>query len=213
MKKILMTKYGFSRWPEEDFSDDGNRFYCFKAGDIVRVSKLVSNGDVFISARIDGVKLPYDVYSQLPHYRTLDALNGVRLSTLSDEDLYKLYEDCIAYEQEYKNAEKNIVMPTLIEIKEQCEKIQLKAVDELNEVEKLLHENAVTILYTLSDYEISAVRRFLKGLVDRVKRFDPDKYALDLVGNYRSIDFCKPTCSELNDSYYYKELLRIINDL
>ena len=53
MKKIMMNKYGFVRWPEEDFSDDGNRFYCYKVGNRVRVSKLVSDGVAYISARVD----------------------------------------------------------------------------------------------------------------------------------------------------------------
>jgi hypothetical protein len=95
MKRILMKEYGFVRWPEEDFSDDGNRFYCFKVGERVRVSKLVAQGTVFISARIDDIRLPFEIYSKLPHYRALDKLNGVSLESLQSSDLKQLYEDCL----------------------------------------------------------------------------------------------------------------------
>ena len=58
MKRIELVKYGFIRSPEDDFSDDGNRFTCYRVGK-VRVSKLISHGDAFISARIDDYILPY----------------------------------------------------------------------------------------------------------------------------------------------------------
>jgi hypothetical protein len=213
MKKIMMTKYGFLRWPEEDFSDDGNRFTCYKVGDCVRVSKLVADGEVYISARIDGIKLPYDVYSALPHYRALDALNGVSLSSITEADLYILYENCVAYEQEYKNAENNIALPTLDEIKEQCRRVQLKAIDEFNEIEELLQRKAVALALTLTDYKWASIRKYLKYMTDRIDSLNPDKYARSLIGSYRSIEFCKPTCSDLKDSYYYRELLGLINQI
>ena len=68
MTRINMTKYGFVRWPEEDFSDDGARFTCYRVGERVRVSKTTYQGEVFISARIDGRKLSYNEYSVLEHY-------------------------------------------------------------------------------------------------------------------------------------------------
>ena len=72
MKKIMMTNYGFVRWPEEDFTDDSTRFTCYRVGKRVRVSKCTYNGEAYISARIDGAKLPYEVYSKLPHYSPLN---------------------------------------------------------------------------------------------------------------------------------------------
>ena len=213
MTKIIMTKYGFLRWKEEDFSDDGNRFTCYKVGNCVRVSKLVKDGEVYISARIDGIKLPYDVYSQLPHYKALDALNGVSLSGLTDGDLYNLYEDCVAYEQEYKNAENNIVLPTLDEIKEQCRRVQRVAIDELAKIEQLLQLKVALLALKLTDYKWAKIREYLKSLTNRISNFDPDTYAPRLVGNYRSIDFCKSTCSDLRPSFYYRELLEIIDSV
>ena len=70
MKKIVMTKYGFVRWPEKDFSDDGNRFTCYRVGESTRVSKLVSDGRAYLSIESSCGKgtLPYEHYSTLPHY-------------------------------------------------------------------------------------------------------------------------------------------------
>ena len=91
MKRIELTKYGFIRSKEDDFSDDGNRFTCYRVGK-VRVSKLVSEGEAYISASIDDYLLPYETYSKLPHYRDLDALNGVSASDITEEDIQKTYD-------------------------------------------------------------------------------------------------------------------------
>lgn len=75
--RINLKRYGFVRAPEEDFSDDGNRFTCYyydpkHEGDKrFRTSKLVSNGDAYIS-----------VHYRAPSGRTkyFDDLNGVSIS-------------------------------------------------------------------------------------------------------------------------------------
>jgi hypothetical protein len=111
MKRIMLTKYGFERWPEKDFIDDGNRFTCFRAGKNVRVSKHVYNGEVYLSIDtcIGNQIIPYEVYSKLPHYRPAAwNYNGVSVATLTDEDLRNFYNACIAYEQEYENAVANL---------------------------------------------------------------------------------------------------------
>ena len=109
MKKILMSKYGFVRWPEQDFSDDGSRFTCYKAGQRIRVSKTTYDGEVFISGTIIDGELPYEVYSALPHYCSLMNLNGISISSLEDSDLEKFYDDCLEYEQEYIDAENQVI--------------------------------------------------------------------------------------------------------
>ena len=124
MQKINLTKYGFVRTPQNDFSDDGTRFTTYSVGR-VRVSKATWNGEVFLAGRIDdGRVLSYDEYSKLPHYAAMDRLNGVSISGLTENDLIQLYNDCIEYAAEYKAAEKNVTFPTIDELKEQCLKIR-----------------------------------------------------------------------------------------
>lgn len=209
MKKIVMTKYGFVRCPEEDFSDDGNRFTCYKVGDRVRVSKLVFDGEAYIDATIHGTKLPYDVYSKLPHYSAKSRLNGVSIASLTDADLKQLYSDCLEYEQEYNAAEQTIRLPSLAEIMQQCERIQTQATLELATVERLMTEHGFAAALVLSEYEWMDLRRHAITLANRVKTFDPNTYAEQLVGKCRSLDFCKTTNSDLRDSYYYNKVLEL----
>ena len=213
MKKIMMTKYGFVRWPEEDFSDDGNRFYCFKVGDRVRVSKLVSDGNVYISARIDGPKLPYEVYSQLEHYKALDYLNGCSLGRLTEQDLIDLYDACVAYEQEYNEAEKNLKMPSVKEIKEQCKKLLAVRVLEFTKAEQMVAQNISALASTLSEYSWKYLQKHLTTLKKRAEEFDIDKYSNFLYDTRRSIDFCKPDSYDFNESWDYKEVVRLVTNI
>lgn len=213
MKKIMMTKYGFVRWPEEDFNDDGNAFTCYKVGERVRVSKCTYKGEVFISARINGSKLPYEVYSKLPHYSYLDDLNGVSIADLADEDLAKLYGACLAYELEYTEAEANIQMPTLEEIKEQCVKVQAKRFTEIAHIETLLSTNVTKLALTLSDYKWRTLKDYITRLTDQAVNYDPENYAPKILDTSFSFTFCSPTYGELESSYWYKALLEIINSI
>jgi hypothetical protein len=211
MKKIMMTKYGFVRWPEEDFGDDGNRFTCYRVGDRVRVSKCTYNGEAFIDASIEGTKLPYEVYSKLPHYSAISKLNGVSIGSLTDQDLVDLYEVCLAYEQEYTDAENNIQMPTLEAIEIQCKKVQTKRQLELIDINDAFSRSAVAIAGKLEKWEWTNLREYLLAIAAAVNSYDPDIYPQTIFGTSRSIDFCKPTCSELQDSFYYKWIMERIN--
>lgn len=210
MKKIVMTKYGFERCPEEDFSDDGTRFQIYKAGKRVRVSKAVSNGQAYIAARIDGVKLPFEVYSKLSHYKALDNLNGVPVSMITEEELMELYEDCLAYEKEYDAAEASIQMPTLSEIEEQCKLITAAKHKDICEVVALVKDNLAVLMAKLSEYEWKNLKAYYNSLCTEILKYNYQEYPQKILGTSLSIDFCKPTTSALKHSYYYiyiKELV------
>jgi hypothetical protein len=207
MKKIMMNKYGFVRWPEEDFSDDGSRFTAYRVGR-VRVTKCTYNGTAYIDADIHGTKLPYEVYSKLPHYAALGKLNGVSIDSLTDNDLFNLCEACLMYEQEYNDAENNIQMPTLDEIKKQCARVQLKRKQELADIN--INFN-IAVATKIEKWEWNNIRDYMLAIANSANSYDPDVYAKTLVGTSRSIDFCKPTCSELQDSFYYKWIMERIN--
>lgn len=211
MKRILMKEYGFVRWPEEDFSDDGNRFYCFKVGERVRVSKLVSQGTVFISARIDDIRLPFEIYSKLPHYRALDKLNGVSLESLQSSDLKQLYEDCLEYEKEYTEAEQTSAFPTLTTIVKQCTAVQTKSRLELNEIERLVNQNFTKVVKNLSTHGWALFGSHLKSIIATIEKYDPNTYPQTILGKSKSFNFCKPDCSELKPDWRYEEVIRLIN--
>lgn len=210
MKRINLVKYGFERCPEQDFSDDGNRFQVYRVGTLVIVSKHVYNGDAYISARIDGTKLPFEVYSKLPHYRSLDALNGVSISALTEDDLICLHENCLCYEEEYRLAEQGIKMPTLDEIKEQCVKIQQKRKAEAATIARIMSATLPMLLETLSDYKWSTVKKYYTRLLEEAERFDPEVYAKKVFNQSISIALCKDN-QYLGDSFYFKELVNILS--
>jgi hypothetical protein len=211
MKKIMMTKYGFVRWPEEDFSDDGSRFFAYRVGKRVRVTKCTFNGEAYIDADIHGTRLPYEVYSKLPHYSDLSKLNGVSIDSLTDNDLFNLCEACLMYEKEYTEAENNIQMPTLEAIEIQCKKVQTKRQLELIDINDAFSGSAVAIASKLEKWEWNNIRDYMLTIANSVSSYDPDIYPQTIFGSSRSIDFCKPTCSELQDSFYYKWIMERLN--
>lgn len=211
MNKIMMTKFGFDRWPEEDFSDDGTRFVAYRVGERVRVTKATYKGIVYLDGTIHGTKLPYEVYSKLPHYSAISKLNGVPIDSLTDQDVVDLYEACVAYEQEYIEAENNIQMPTLEAIEIQCKKVQTKRQLELIDINDAFSRSAVAIAGKLEKWEWTNLREYLLTIAAAVNSYDPEIYAQKIFGTSRSIDFCKPTCSELQDSFYYKWIMERIN--
>ncbi len=208
MKKIMMNKYGFVRWPEEDFSDDGNRFYCYRVGKRVRVSKLVSDGVAYISARIDHGTLPFAVYSKLPHYNKLDDLNGKSVISLTDNDLFDLCEACLMYEKEYSEAETTIVYPSVDEIRSQCIKVKAKRMAELAEVEAELARNITKLALTAPEWQWKTLREYLVSL-KHTTEFDVDDKANAMYKTTYSFDFVKPSYHDLNDSFYYKWIVEL----
>ena len=210
MNRINLVKYGFIRWPEEDFSDDGSRFSCFRVGR-VRVTKLVSDGQAYIDGDIRDGKLPYDIYSKLPHYPLLGKLNGVSLAGLTEEDLQDLYADCQAYEVEYTNAENSIKYPALDELKDQCKRICTMRLIECGIVEDLMKDHSFEAATKFSPYDWKSLQEYLKNLMGKVKQYNPDTYPQSILGQAYSFNFVKPTNSELTDSYWYtsiKELFK-----
>ncbi len=211
MKKIMMNKYGFIRWPEEDFSDDGNRFYCYRVGEKVRVSKLVSDGVAYISARVDHGKLPYEIYSKLPHYSKLDDLNGVSVISLTDNALFDLCEACLMYDKEYRDAEAAIVYPTVDEIRNQCLKIKAKRMAELAEVEAKLANNVTRLALTIPEWQWKTLREHLVSLKKEAD-LDVEEKTAHLHNSSYSFDFVKDTHHALSDNYYYKWIMDLFKD-
>lgn len=213
MKKIMMTKFGFVRCPEEDFSDDGNRFTCYSAGNMVRVSKLVSDGWAYIDGSIHG-QLPYDVYSKLPHYSAIGQLNGIKLDTLTEAMLTQLYADCLAYEKEYEAAMQSLVYPTEEEIRQQCKRVQYKAQLELIDIEQKLSGKIVKLATTLHDWQWRTLREYIESICTTVVSYDPDVVPQRMKNTAASIKFCMPTNPKLGDSYYYKYIMNeLLEDL
>lgn len=209
MQRVDLVKHGFIRCQEEDFSDDGTRFTCYKAGRVV-VSKATYQGDIFLSGHISSNKVPYDVYSKLPHYSNMDRLNGVAISSLTEEDIERLYDDCIAYDKEYTDAENSIVYPSLQELKNKCEQIRSIRKNEIDELNKLISKNPVEVITKLSKYDLESLGSYIRSLQNNYNHLDPEMHAVRLHNTSSSFDFIKSTY-DLKPSAYYewaKEILQ-----
>ncbi len=210
MKRIVMNKYGFIRKESEDFHDDGNNFtgYSISLNSRLRVTKLVSDGRAYLSCNMNGNKLDYDEYSKLPHYRCAWDYNGVDLDKLTEADLIKFYNDCIAYEQEYIEAESKISFPTIDEIKMQCELINSIRKAEIEEVSSLLEKVAVKFVLAADKYTLSNFQSYFKSLSN--KFIDVDKYPQSIQKSVYGRNFIKSTNLDLQSSFYYKQLIEML---
>lgn len=209
MKRINLVKYGFVRWPEEDFSDDGNRFICFRAGKNVRVSKLVSDGEVYLSigSTVGKGTLPHEVYCNLPNYNSASwKYNGVSVDSLTEQDIIDFYNACVSYEKEYEEAEAKIEYPTLEEITAQCEKLTAKAEAEYKQASQLVVEAVLDgTIVNLSDYEIKELKSSLATLKNAVNNNDPKTYPSRIYRKSSSFDFVKPDYYYLKNKSWYLE--------
>lgn len=212
MKKIVMTKYGFIRNEREDFSDDGSRFqgWATSPNSRLRITKHVSNGQVYLSCDMNGCKLSYEEYSKLPHYQKSGwDYNGVSISSLTDQDMVDWYNACVAYEQEYIEAESKVVFPTIAELRNQCFIINKIRQQEIKEAEDLLQKVALNIfLQGTSDYELKEIRRYYKELKNRF--YDVDKYPQTIQKSNYGRNFVKDTNPDIQPNWYYKQLVEIL---
>jgi hypothetical protein len=139
-----------------------------------------------------------------------DKLNSISLETLTEEDLIQFYNDCLAYEQEYINAEQTIELPSLAEIEAQGMRILNKKRKNLEEVEQLIQEHILSIISFVDDYKWKTIKSYYNNLKQDVDAFDPAAHAKAILGTSVSADFCKPDTYALQDSYYYSRLKEII---
>ena len=208
MKKIELTKYGFVRSKEDDFSDDGTRFICYRVGNI-RVSKALSKctpGLVFIAATLpwEERRLTYDMVSKLPHYKQLDKLNGCMMDDISEQDLIQLHDDCVSYEKEYNELLEQTKFPTMDELKDAYEKIKAQKVSQLEEANKLLKDNALDLLLNVNDYVLHQIRVNYKGLKSAAD-INPDERAKGAFEKALSFSIIEDSKKQ-EESFYLKEI-------
>lgn len=210
MKRIELTKYGFIRSPKDDFSDDGNRFTCYRVGN-VRVSKLISHGDAYISARIEDGKLPYEMYSKLPGYSELDSLNGVSVESITEDDIQKLYETCITYEKAYMDTYNTIEWPTELELISKQRELYEEYLVRYNRINALLQEHLITIMTNCSTYDWGRLKEHMGMFKRRVEDYANLENAKKRYKDRSSFDFVKKDAKAIAEKdYYYDTIMEII---
>lgn len=196
LKQVRLTKYGFSRWPEEDFSDDGNRFTCYRYYGC-RVSYLHADGMWYIAARINDYELSFTERKDLPYYRDLDMLNGVE--TVSEEDIEKLKAAIIGYVNAYKNKveELNKNNPTMEEMLALRENHR----NYYRDLKKQIDKRFTPEILKLSAYELGNFKNYYNSLVSQCNCYT-DEYLEAIFNKGQSRQFMNNKTSD----FYYQEL-------
>lgn len=214
MKTINLTKYGFVRSPEDDFSDDGSRFTCYRVGN-VRVSKSSYQDEIFIAGRYEGNPyLQYEEYSKLPHYKAMDRLNGVNKESVTEEDLIQFYQDCVAYDREYKQALSEVDYPTVDEIiKARRARINIRQAELSDLRSKMSDMDNFDKIFKMSDYDFKKFKDYYNRVVDNANPKGTDEeYAKSILGSTFSRDYVldKSIAYDTKASWYYIEALELL---
>lgn len=217
MKKVDLTKYGFIRWPEKDFYDDGSTFTCYRAGKAVRVSKLVAGGQAYLScsSEIGNRSLPYEVYSKLPHYNDATwKYNEVPVESLTKQDLIDFYNACVAYEKEYEEAESTIQYPTIEELTVRCAELRAKAMAEYTAAQKIVINTILCDKFgELSHFQVTEVKNDLFHLQKITNSFDPKTYPQSIYKSAYSFEIIAPDFPALvKESYWLTDLKQILKE-
>lgn len=211
MKRLVMTKYGFERDAANDFSDDGNRFTCFRVGN-VGVTKHISNGQVYLSGSVEKDTLTYEEYSKCHHFNDVNWLyNGVSLEKLTDEDMFNFFEACLKYDAEYAAAEATIAYPSLEEL--------TKAVEKINEVREKEFETACELckakvidlmLKNSSSLVLNEISEMLQSLDQRRKALDVDTYPAQIQYTRIGKNLIKNFEEAIKPSFYYRRVVELM---
>lgn len=208
MKRIILTKYGFTRFPEQDFHDDGNNFTCYRFSNTDNhISKLVADGQAYLSCHVVG-QLPYDVYSKLPNYRKSNwDFNGIPVASLTDALLQEFYQSCVDYEREYQEAENQTVWPTMDELTEKCKEIVSFKHKELADLHDLVAKNLLNATLLFSEYEWKRVKECMAHLDAEIRRFNPVTYPVAVYKTQASFRLMQPGYEK--DCYWSKSLKEV----
>ena len=216
MKQINLVKFGFIRSPEDDFSDDGSRFTCYRVGNM-RVSKLLDHRHAYIAGRYEGKQvLEYEEYSKLPHYKVLDHLNGIPADEITEKDLQELYDGCVAFEQEYNEAASKVTFPTVDEIANARRQVRAQRAKELKEVVDRINTNPIRVLEATQSYAGKNLVSYMKSLKQAANPSGTDEdYAKSILGSAYSRTYVKPAHIdyELKSDFYYQQCMEYLSSI
>ena len=102
-----VSSHGFTRCPDLDFKDDGNRFTGWMWNDAVPLTQCVSGGETFLSVRDDYMRsnagIPYHFWEKYEESKLGDKYNG----TSEKIDLDELADICRRIDAGIKKAKED----------------------------------------------------------------------------------------------------------
>lgn len=206
MKHIDLTKYGFVRFPDDDFFDDSGKFTCYKVGK-VRVYILIYEDKVYLSGDIPNLPLPCEIYSKLSHYKAVEGdYNGIPLSSLTDYKIRKFYDACVAYDKEVEETMHNIHYPTLSELEAKAQEILNKYHDEYTEISAIISKmpSVLIELHKKSKYDFESFMDAYTTIYEKANMIERVDYILNTAYSFGYME------KEVKDSWYYKHCLMML---
>lgn len=211
-----LGKYGFVRRPEDDFSDDGNRFrgYVYKndKGEMP-LTYLKADGEVYAAIALHHLNdLSYDEYKNLPSYRDADKYNGVPEDSVDVADLAKIAERLI---DEYNEAKSKLDRVSNEELKDMCDKLEKAARDDYNKTIKMLDSISIVKILSLNEYKIKRLKDYLNS----ASRYVDNRYERMLSQSDRAKrEFMKRATHDIEEykngeNYWTKSLREIASEI
>lgn len=105
-EKIIFDKSVISRCEQNDFTDDGTRFYGYTYKGKLPISKATYKDELYLCIRLDYAGFSYNQYKD--DYDVIDYYNGVAKAEFDSGFFNKLCEYCY---QKYLENNKDIEKP------------------------------------------------------------------------------------------------------
>lgn len=207
---LRLTSFGFIRSPQDDFTDDGSTFTCYRYPglDGMRVSvckSTWSDDSYFIAARMERGDLIYAEYSALPCYKELDMLNDGCGEEYAKQHLPELIEAMKTYHKAYKEKVASLEPVTDEEILEiYRNKYSRYYKEKVAEIKSKIDYRVLR----LDEWSVKNLSSYFKSLEGEVARYD-DAHALRLSQSWRRqerLNRDKP----MSECFYYRECKEIL---
>lgn len=196
---------GLKRDPENDFRDDGNSFKGYIYKDFLPVSALVSQGDAYISIRLDYLDMDYDEYSKLDSYKLTDEFNGVRVEDFNPEkfaqNLETCYNDAKNFLDNVEDVDNDSIEKGIETINKACQEIK-------DQVNAYIKEHAQEII-NLSEYQFKTLKDYIKSAGDKSVDYIRDASAGRKRAFLRDLD---REVDYITDNWYFKQIREIFGE-
>ena len=208
MVHLGLAKYGFERYPEADIVDDNNNIKAYRVNGMV-VTKAIDKGLAYITcepAICD--TLMYSEYSKLPHYESLNELNGIPVFEITDADLERFFDNCLQYTSEWAVLEATIDYPTYETLWCIVNQLHHAMTCRAAELRRLCTLDAIT---EFTDAELKIFKE-AATIVLAEACFNVEDRAAALVNTRRSRELVRQSTEELlKPSFAYERCMQLLN--
>ena len=162
---------GVVRTPENDFSDDGNKFYSYLYKGVIPISYHKAQGDIYLTIRLDSIpEINYNEYNKFKTYNLTDEFNGVDESEYDAskfaQNLEAVYQEVMQFKKDIKPVDSQQVEDKIQAINKACQEYKKKVEDFIK-----AHSNEIL---NLSEYQFKDLKRYVADAGSRTADYIRD---------------------------------------